>query len=402
MSQPIVWNGTQAVYIVGTEHEDNTLRVQPSQQFKEKTLKLVLPTLCITYADMKFANAIGGAQRTFPDSQVYGPTFFDPPVVINGQKDVEKFAYIRGADRVTIGPKETVIEWQSWRELVIPKLRVKNRERIKALLRIPQISITVTQPFSVRFKQYADGRHVGGVEVVKWHPDWKPPSKPEEYSLLVRAVDGNLRRAIPKAKVTLYTWIGKQASGKFVREASWYTNDMGIAEASGLQCAEKKLVIIECEPWLPHTWRFRPLPGQEIKQTFKLWKNRILRQTGPKMRMGLKIFEAVYHVEKRDTLERLGEYFCYNSAEELARANGLQRPFMIYQDQGLKLPGWLFIQAGASDLFGSFDRQFRLSKGWARPSQRTLHDDPTRAYEHEIVAFPSLDFVKNHKPKLLY
>ena len=404
MSQPIIWKGTQAVYVVGTEHEDNTLRVQPSQQFKEKMLTLILPTLCITYADMKFANAIGGVQKYFPDSQAYGPTFFDPPVVINGQKDIEKFTYIRGADRVTIGPKETVIEWQSWRELVIPKLRIKSRERTKALLRVPQVSITVTEPFSVRFKQYADGRHVGGVEVIKRHPDWKPPSEPEEYRLWVRAIDGNSRRAIPKAKVTLYTWRGEQAEGEFTREASWYTNEMGIAEASGLQCTEKKLVIIECQPWLPHTWRFRPLPGQEIKQTFKLWKNKVAAQTEPKgeRTVATKVFEAVYHVEKRDTLERLGEYFCYKDTVELARANGLRKPFTIYPDQELQLPGWLFVQAKDSDLFADFNKQFGLAVGWARPAQRTLHDDPTRAYEHEIVAVPTLDFTKNHKLMRLY
>jgi LysM repeat protein len=397
MSQPIQWKGTQAVFVVGTEHEDNTLRIQPTQRYLEKILTLTLPTLCITYADMKFANSIGGKQRDYPDSKVYGPNFFDPPVTIYGQKEIEKFTYIRGADKLTIGKDVTVVEWSGWRELVIPKLRIKPKEKIKALLGIPQVTITVTEPFSVRIKQYADGRHVGGVEVIKRHPDWKPEPTPEEYKLWVRAIDGQSRQAIPRAKVTLYTWNEKLAGGSFVQEASWYTNEMGIAEASGLQCTDKKLVIIERKPWLPRTWRFHPYPGQEIRQTFKLWKGKETKIPGEGTG-----YEARYHVEKRDTLERIAEWFCYNRPQELAKANKLTKPFAIYPDQELLLPGWFFIQTKSAEEFESIDEKFHLPKGWSRPAQRTLHDNPKRAYKNEIIAVPTKTFTKKHKLKLLH
>lgn len=401
MSQPIEWKGTQGVYLVGTNHEDNTLRVQPDQRQKELLLELVLPTLCVTYADMKFANKVGGVQKDYPVSQVYGPMFFDPPVVINGQVDIEKFTFIRGASKVTIGPKETVIQWMSFRELVIPKLRIMNTEKVKALLRVPQVYITLTQPFSVRLKQYADGRHLGGVEVIKRHPDWKPSEEPKEFDLWVRAIDGRSRRAIPEAKITLYAWRGKEDEGKFWPEGSWYTNQMGIAEAFGLQWSERKLLIIERSPWMPCVWRFRPFAGQKIMQTFKLWRNKTIAQLPEKENaVASRIFDSVYHVEKRDTLQRLERYFCYEKAE-LAKANGLDKKLALYPDQQLKLPGWKLVQARNSYRFAEFDKQFSVPVGWARPAQITLHDDPSTSYEHEVVAVPTVDFVKNHKLRLL-
>jgi hypothetical protein len=394
MSQPIQWKGSQAVYVVGTEHEDNTLRFQPSQRHTEKILTVTLPTLCITYADMKFANAIGGVQQDYPDSQVYGTRFFDPPVTIYGQREIEKFTYIRGAHRVTIGPEVTVVEWPSWRELVIPKLHIKLKEKIKVLINIPPVMITVTEPFSIRIQQYADGRHVGGVEVIKYHPDWKPKPASEEYSLWVRAIDGQSRRAIPEAKVTLYTWQGNQEAGGFVPEASWYTNEMGIAQATHLRLADRKLVIVDRSPWLPRTWRFHPQPGQEVKQTFKLWKSK--EATIPEITVTEKaLFKAVYHVENRDTLERVAAWFCY-APKELAAANNLPAPLQVYPDQELALPGWVYVQAKSAKLFVQFDKQFDVPEGWARPAQRTLHDNPKRAYETEMVAVPTREFAKKH------
>ena len=94
------------------------------------------------------------------------------------------------------------------------------------------------------------------------------------------------------------------------------------------------------------------------------------------------------------TLERVARYFCYGSIGDLGRrSNHLAEPFDIYRDQGLLLPGWYFFLAKTDDLFEQIDEQFGLPRGWARPAQRTLHDDPTRAYEHELVAVPGLEFV---------
>lgn len=440
MRTPIKWNGTQAYYISGTEHDEDTIRIVADQQGTEEPLKLVLPTLCITYADMEFANKIGGVQEDYPDSAVYGPKYFDPRVVLNGEEEIKKFTWIRGAKRVEIGPEETIIEWHSWHTLVIPRLRIKAKEKVKAVIRTPEVTITESQPFIAKVMQYADGRHVGGVQLTKRHPDWKPEPVPQEYDLWVRVIDGHTRHAIPKVKVNLFTWDSDKKNsgpGEFVLEASWYTDEMGIVDASGLPCSDKKLVIIERRSWLSQTWRFRPLAGQKVKRSFKLWQSKqiqctyewrvqdslksiaaltgspqtaILRmshlRSASEIKPGRTIvtpcFEAVYHVEARDTLERLVELFCYNSVEELAVANELSMPYKLYPDQELHLPGWRLFLGGPGDLFEKLDEQFCLPRGWSRPAQRTLHDDPTRAYEHEVVAVPTQEFVRDHKLRRLY
>lgn len=440
-SSPIKWEGKQAFYVSGTEHDEDTIRIVAvaGKGDIERLLTLVLPTLCITYADMKFANDIGGVQEDYPDSAVYGSRYFDPPVVLNGEEEIRKFTWIRGASRVEIGPRETLIEWQCLRTLVIPRLRIKAKEKVKALLSVPEVMVTMSQPFIATVGQYADGRHVGGVQLTKRHPDWKPEPAPQEYDLWVRVFDGASRCAIPEAKVNLFTWDAEKNRGQggFIPEASWYTDGMGIVDVSGLPCSDKKLVTIECEPWQPQTWRFRPLPGQKVRRTFKLWQSKqvqcsyewrvqdalksiaaltglgqttILRmnhlrsasEIKPGRAIEIPCFEAVYHVEARDTLERVAGYFCYGNVEELAVANHLTEPYDIYQDQGLYLPGWCFFRARPDELFEKLDEQFGLPRGWSRPAQRTLHDDPTRAYEHEVVAVPTQEFVRDHEMRRLY
>ena len=328
-----------------------------------------------------------------------------------------------------------MIEWHSRRTLVIPGLRIKAKEKVKAVISVPEVRINVSQPFIVKIMQYADGRHVGGVQLIKRHPDWKPEPIPQKYNLWIRVLNGHSLRAIPEAQVKIFTWDNKK--GGFVPEADWHTDEMGIVEVSGLPCSDKKLLIIEHSLWQTKIWRFRPLPGQKVKQTFKLWQSKqilspyqwraqdtlkaIATLTGSQQATILKMnslrsaselkpaktieipcFEPVYHVEARDTLEHLVEYFCYNKVEELVAANDLSKPYQLYQDQELSLPGWRFFQAGPVELFEKLDEQFGIPRGWSRPAQRTLHDDPTHAYEHEVVAVPTQEFVRDHKLRRLY
>lgn len=82
---------------------EDTLRVESNSREKERQFRLVLPTLCITYAKMDFANCIGGEKANYQASRSYGPAFFDPPVVINGAAEIERLTCIRGADRVVTG-----------------------------------------------------------------------------------------------------------------------------------------------------------------------------------------------------------------------------------------------------------------------------------------------------------
>ena len=67
-----VRNGQQKFSIVGTECENDTLLIESTIKQAEQPLRLTLPTLCITYADMAFSNAVGGQQVPFPDSESYG------------------------------------------------------------------------------------------------------------------------------------------------------------------------------------------------------------------------------------------------------------------------------------------------------------------------------------------
>jgi len=434
-TDPIKWAGTHTFYIAGTDHEDDTVRIPSSHRQDEVLYQLILPTLCITYADMRFANDIGGVQADYPDSKVYGEEYFDPPIELNGAEAIEKFTWIRGAERVTIGPKDTVIEWWGWRDLVIPKLRIRPQAKVKALLTIPGVIITVSQPFVARVQQYADGRHVGGIQVTKRHHRWKPEPKPQLYALFLRVIDGRTRRAIPEAEVTLRTW-DDQKNG-FVPEATFFTNGMGIVDVADLPCSDKKLILVERSPWLPQTWRFRPLPGQNVRKIFRLWKpttqtipyvwrlqdtlqdiatltgssriavlrmNRLrsASELTPGTTIDIPCFAAIHHVEARDTLERLAAYFCYDDLDELARVNAITKPYTIHEDQELRLPGWRFFQAKRDDLFERIDEQFGVPGGWSRPAQRVLHDDPTRAYEHEVIAVPTVEFTRKHNLRRLY
>lgn len=88
----------------------------------------------------------------------------------------------------------------------------------------------------------------------------------------MRAVDREERRAISKARVTLFTWqAGERPEvGGFVLEAYWYTDEMGIVDAPGLPCGAKKLLTVEADGWRKEPWKFRPLPGQPVRRTFLL------------------------------------------------------------------------------------------------------------------------------------
>ena len=431
--QPIVWEGKHAFYISGTDRDDDTIRI-PSSYRKDETLySLTLPTLCITYADMQFANKIGGVQADFPASKVYGKKYFDPPVVLNGTKEIEKFTWIRGAEKVTIGPKVTVVEWWSWHDLVIPKLRIRHKEKVEAIMSIPKVTIAISQPFVAKVQQYTDGRHVGGLQITKRHPSWKVEAKPELYNLFIRIIDGKTRRALPEIPIKLHTW--DEQKTEFILEATFYTNGLGVVDISNLPCSDKKLIIVEQSPWITQTWRFRPLAGQKVKKTFRLWqasKNKmpyvwrqqdtlssIAKLTGSNRVDILKMnhihsskeltagktieipcFEAIYHAQRRDTLERIAEYFCYNSSEELAKLNGLTKPYKIYEDQELRLSGWFFLKAKHGYMFERVDEQFGISGGWTRPVYRVLHDDPTTAYYNEFIAVPTLKFIREHDENL--
>ncbi len=204
---PVNWKGEYKFNLSAVAAREDTLRVKVlRRKGNEDLLSLLLPTLCITYADMKFQDHIGGEQKNYPDSQGYGPAHFDPPVVITGEKEVERLTYIRGARRVAIGPRDTTVEFYSYKELVIPRLRLSKKEPAPLKLAVPLTQITVSEPLRINIRQFADGRHVGGVRMEKRHPDWKPDPAGETYTLSAQVVDGKSNRPIAKAEVDVVHW----------------------------------------------------------------------------------------------------------------------------------------------------------------------------------------------------
>ena len=87
--KPVTWKGSQAFRLTASGLHEDTLRIVPNYRGQEMLLQLRLPTLCITYADMRFQNAVGGEQENYPASRAYGPAHFDPPVEITGEADIE-------------------------------------------------------------------------------------------------------------------------------------------------------------------------------------------------------------------------------------------------------------------------------------------------------------------------
>ena len=61
-TETISWKGKHVFRIAGSRYHEDTLRIDSVRAKGEELLRLVLPTLCLTYADMAFANAIGGEQ----------------------------------------------------------------------------------------------------------------------------------------------------------------------------------------------------------------------------------------------------------------------------------------------------------------------------------------------------
>jgi LysM repeat protein len=432
---PIVWNGEHEFQIVGTELHEDTLRIVGNYKQSEQPLELILPTLCITYADMQFTNAIGGQQEDYPVSRAYGPNYFDPPVEIWGETDVEKFTWIRGAHHVVIGPEQTLIQWYMWKPLVIPRLRISQKNPINASLRVGHASIRVDEPLSIGVMQYADGRHIGGIRVEKRHPNWRPEQKPKKYDLWLRVVDGETMQPIPEAKVNFYRWDAKirtsQGKGGFQLVDQNYTNGQGAIHFPGRPSDELEAVTLDSPGWRAVSRCFRPLSGQRVRfhlRARKLekdalrytWKegdnlvslavltgrtpeellqyNKLNQPSDlyPGMTIRLPCYLAAYHMEPGDTFEWLAKAFAYINVKELATLNGLEDPAELDGGMGIKLPGWYFFYAQHGLSLDRVDQMFELPTGSSRTVGRVHHPDRRLPYGAETIAVPTKAFVKSH------
>lgn len=428
-----VWGGHQEFQLVGTDCHEDTLRIVSNYKQVEQPLRLTLPTLCITYADMKFTNAIGGKQKNYPDSSAYGPTFFDPPVEIVGAEEVEKFTWIRGAHRVVIGPEKTEVEWGMWNSLVIPRLRLDKKKPTTAMLTVTDVPIVVDMELAIKVMQYADGRHIGGIRIEKRHPDWKPGEEPKEYDLWIRVINGETMEPMPEMRLNLFRWDPKVSTpyGKegFRLVEQRYTDGHGTIRDSNRPSDELEAVTLHNPGWRAVTRCFRPLPGQRVRFHMRAWRlkedvvpytwkandtlecmalltgytaedilqcNKLADPAALRagMHISLPCYAATYRMEPGDTFEWLAEAFGYPDVKELAKLNGLGDPSQLNGGMDIQLPGWHFFYARRGDTLEQIDEMFDLPLGCSRTVGRVHHPDPRLPYESESIAVPTEGFVE--------
>lgn len=385
MSDPITWTGKHEFLISGTERHEDTLRVRCRDQKQEWPLRLHLPTLCITYADMKFANAIGGRQEAYPDSTRYGPAFFDPPVEINGRQEVERLTWIRGAERVVIGRDETVVEFRAFRDLVVPRLRIRPDTPAAARLAAHNVLVRADREFAVDVSQLADGRPLGGISVRKRHPDYRPPDDRERpWSLWIKVIDGITGRPIPKARLRWLRWPESGSEAPAEVDAP-YTDEHGVYAAAGQPPGHKEALSLDAPGWRALPRCLRPLPGQPVHMVMRAWP---LRRATVRLADGTRLtcFHATYRMEPGDTFDWVAKTFGFRGAADLAEANGVRDLAVVSGD--IALPGWYYLHAGAGDRLAGFDKRFGLRRGSARTVGRVHHPDPGAALPGEVIALP--------------
>jgi len=428
MPSTIQWSGGTHTFRLNAAavHED-TLRIAASDRKQEKIYKLILPTLCITYADMKFQNAVGGEQEKYPASGAYGPRFFNPPVILSGESEVERLTYIRGARKVTIGPRETVVEFPSWKELVIPRLRMDRKKPLQGQVVIPPATISVSEPLRIDIRQFADGRHVGGVRAEKRHPDWRPPQEKQTYDFWVHTFDGITGRSLPKTRVDLFrydpSFSTPYGQGGFRLDVSRYTDRYGNLKVPGRPAGQVEAYLAKAPGYRAVARCARPLPGQLVRIHIRLWPlSRDLRPyvwrgedtvpslsrlcgcteqefldtnhlapgapISPGSRMILPCWSAVYRLEPWDRLEWVARNFGCKNVKELARLTRLEPSALEGGAVDIRVPGWHFVYAREGDTLDALDRQFELPKGSAVIVGRCYRPWPRLPYPGEAVALP--------------
>ena len=425
---PIKWKGDYAFLVSGSGLHEDTLRIKSSGRKQEQLLRLVLPTLCITYADAEFQDRVGGQQQNYPGSRAYGPMYFDPPVEILGEEEIEKFTYIRGAHRVAIGPKETAVEFLSWRDLVIPRMRIDERKPARVNIHIPETQIAVDEPLKISALQYADGRHVGGVRLEKRHPKWQPEPEKECYSLWIRVIDGRTLAPIPEARVAIWHWDkngrGRRGTGEFSLTDQRYTDGDGCIQIADRPSGGLEAYVVNIPESRAVVRCTRPLPGQRVRLHMRVWPLKpdtvrfvwpagerldvVARRAGrtvedllrlnhfkgssvPKagLRINLPCYMAEYYPEPWDRLDQIGEMFGYRDAAGLAEANGLRTADELDGATAFKLPDWRFFYAQEKDTLERFDAMFGLPAGSSMTVGRVYHPDPKVPFVGETVAVPT-------------
>jgi hypothetical protein len=401
MTTPIVWAGEQAFRVVGTNLHEDTLRIRSNYDKAEDVYRLRLPTLCITYADMKFVNEIGGEQLRWPDSVIYGPQYFDPPVEINGQAEVERLTWIRGAHRVVIGPEETEIEWYAFQGVVIPRLRISENEPLEATLQVDNAIVHADRELLIDVAQYADGRNTGGLRVVKRHPDWRePPLRRPTYRLWARVLDFENHRPIVEARVALSRWDGDAPSpladnGAFVPVEEAWTDGAGSIVRDERPADLLEAATLAMDGWRATAKVWRAQPDEPVNLLLTAARLKPTRYPARVRARTRTVYEAAYNLDPGDTLEWLAEAFRYRDVGELSGSNQVAA---LDPGAPIPLPGWYFVHAQPGDTLDDLAAAFSLDRGWPRTTGRHHRPDPLVPLDHEIVAIPGPDFTVGRTP----
>ena len=422
----LTWGGSYPFRVNGGAVHEDTLRVSSNLLVNKEgqPLSLTLPTLCISYADAKFQNQIGGVQLGYPQSRAYGPVYFDPPVVISGDAEVERLTYIRGAHRVTIGPKETLVEFRSERALVIPRLRLTKKDLATLSLKVPPVPLSLAEPLRVDVVQLADGRHVGGVRMEKRHPDWKPQPPKEIYTLTVRLSDGGSGSPLVKRAVDVLRWDAQ--AGSLRPSTSLRTDGNGWTKPSQRVSGELEACVVKLPGYRVAARCFRPLAGQNLRLHLRAWPlpsamapylwhkgdqleaiallcghpaktllalNHLDDAAGFKagLRVILPCWGASYHLDAWDSWDGVAAGFGYKNAKGLAKVLGLKGLDTMSE---LTLPDWSLFYAREGDRLSAIDTMFGLPKGSVRAVGRVHHPDADRPYAGETLAVPTPAFAK--------
>jgi hypothetical protein len=385
----------------------------------------MLPTLCITYASMEFANKIGGEQKNYPESANYGPKYFDPPVVINGAAEIEKLTWVRGADKVIIGPDRTEINWRPWRTLVIPRLRIQKEKPTEGMITLDNFTIPARRDIVINVMQFSDGRHVGGLRIAKRHPDWKPPQVEPKYDLWVRVIDGKTLRPLPEVLVQVSRWNPRIAGFRVTDKVR--TDGWGATHFPTRISDELEAVVVR----VPGSWArarcFRPLAGQQVRLHMPVWNlmesvisytwkqgdklrvlaaltgfasGEILKRNGLKTEQDLKVgkkislpcWAASVWLEPGETLESIAKRFAYGSVMELVKANGGKSIIDLERDGHVLLPGWNFFYARTEKALPKIDKLFGVPVGSSRTVGRVFHPDAGVPFDSETIAVPTKSF----------
>jgi hypothetical protein len=427
-NEAYAWSGKHDFSLNASRLKEDTLRIlaQPAQS--EAMFRLHLPTLCITYADMAFQNRVGGMQENYPSSAAYGPAYFDPPVEIVGEEEIERLTYIRGAQRVTIGPDETLIEFYAWSELVIPRLRIDEKQSANATLSAQQVNVLVEQPVSLKVRQFANGRHIGGINIEARHPAYVESEPVREYHLEIRVIDGLILEPLPEVRVNIWHWdaelFERDPSRGFQLDDQVWTGGDGSFVQSKRPAEELEAVSAYLPGWRITPRCYRPLPGEPVRMHLRAWRmqptkvryawkkrdrleamafrcglevEEILQINGLEdpevlnagMTIHLPCYAGALWLDSWDTPQDIAKRFRFKDEEMLARINGLRDLGEYDSSLEMQLPGWYFFHAGINDTLETFDRIFGLPDGSCVPAGRTYRPSSGYLFIGEVVGIPA-------------